>query len=368
MHFILSKANYKLRRAIIELRWRNIFATLLFLVVTSWLLLRSAGEPVTEEPLTYLYWVIVTISTVGYGDYSVETAVGKGITLVYIIPFGLSIFGSVLAKMGDSYFRFKKMVLDGHINLNGVDNHILIFGWMGEQTRSIISLIREDNSKQHIALVSAQKELEHPISDLRNVDFVKLKHFLNEAEFNRLALKTARSIVVNSGNNAENHLICVALTNYMDRQGWSVEDRPHIVVYSSDIYVQNLLTNIGGKIEVVNVFKEHILSRSALFAGSSSCTEALVDPQVSATQFSVKLTEQFKPMRFMEFSSYCKEKLDITVIGVSPEGDSLGNKLIMNPCKDSIVETGMHIFYVASKEIKPHEICPFQQVTGNNNV
>lgn len=319
-------------------------------------MLYLAGEDITSKPLDFIYYSVITISTVGYGDFSPSTDVGKMVVAFILVPFGLLFFSSVLVKMGNSYQSLKEIVLNGDIKLRQVENHILLFGWLPNQTESIISLIRENNQKQHIALVSADKELEHPISDLKFTDYVRLENLLNQEEYGRLAIGKAKSIIVNTGDNAQNHLICVALNNYMNNLGTPVDKRPHIVVYSTDIYIQSLLANIGGKIEVVNIFREHMLSRSALFAGSSSCAEALVDPQVSATQFTLKLSDEFKETTFMELYTACKFDLDITVIGVSQEDDPIGNNLVMNPPKEMSISAGMHLFYVASHEVSALEI------------
>lgn len=45
-----------------------------------------------------LYWSLVTVSTVGYGDHYPVTAAGK-FTAVFLIFFGIGIFGGIVAKI-----------------------------------------------------------------------------------------------------------------------------------------------------------------------------------------------------------------------------------------------------------------------------
>ena len=45
-----------------------------------------------------LYWSLVTVSTVGYGDHFPVTAVGK-FTAIFLMFFGIGIFGGIIAKI-----------------------------------------------------------------------------------------------------------------------------------------------------------------------------------------------------------------------------------------------------------------------------
>ncbi len=51
--------------------------------------------------LDSIYFSVVTISTVGYGDFSPETAAGKVFTMVYIIV-GLGIFVTAATTVADT--------------------------------------------------------------------------------------------------------------------------------------------------------------------------------------------------------------------------------------------------------------------------
>ncbi|HET6444874.1 MAG TPA: potassium channel family protein [candidate division Zixibacteria bacterium] len=50
------------------------------------------------EILDSLYFSVVTLATVGYGDFSPETAAGKVFAMVYML-FGLSILASFVSMM-----------------------------------------------------------------------------------------------------------------------------------------------------------------------------------------------------------------------------------------------------------------------------
>lgn len=51
-----------------------------------------------------LYWSLVTVSTVGYGDHYPVTAVGK-FTAIFLMFFGIGIFGGIIAKIVAAFGR-----------------------------------------------------------------------------------------------------------------------------------------------------------------------------------------------------------------------------------------------------------------------
>jgi len=51
-----------------------------------------------------LYWSLVTVSTVGYGDHYPVTVVGK-FTAIFLMFFGIGIFGGIIAKIVAAFGR-----------------------------------------------------------------------------------------------------------------------------------------------------------------------------------------------------------------------------------------------------------------------
>ncbi len=51
-----------------------------------------------------LYWSLVTVSTVGYGDHYPVTVVGK-FTAIFLMFFGIGIFGGIIGKIVTSFSR-----------------------------------------------------------------------------------------------------------------------------------------------------------------------------------------------------------------------------------------------------------------------
>ena len=82
---------------IFVLNGKNLLFTFLGYVFISWLSLYLVGETdLTSSFTTFAYYLVVTASTVGYGDLSPTSVAGRWIVILFVIPGGLSLFSALL--------------------------------------------------------------------------------------------------------------------------------------------------------------------------------------------------------------------------------------------------------------------------------
>lgn len=84
-----------IREGLKEPEFRGLFTSVILLVVTGAIFYHN------QEGWSWLdsvYFTIITLTTVGYGDLSPETAVGKIFTIIYII-IGLGILSSFIVLL-----------------------------------------------------------------------------------------------------------------------------------------------------------------------------------------------------------------------------------------------------------------------------
>jgi voltage-gated potassium channel len=86
-----------------------------------------------ESLINSIYWAVVTLATVGYGDITPHTEIGKIFTMILII-LGITMYGLIIQSVGTTLVEkvFKEVMGMKECNYKG---HVIIAGWnsLGEE-------------------------------------------------------------------------------------------------------------------------------------------------------------------------------------------------------------------------------------------
>jgi len=107
-----------------------------------------------DSIVTMLYYNVVTASTVGYGDFSPQTMMGKILTAIYI-PVAISLFAALLSVLGSSIYSNIHRRDNG---LKEVSSEIdyLIIGGFKEKVDELVLELTAQNKK--VALINNHYE------------------------------------------------------------------------------------------------------------------------------------------------------------------------------------------------------------------
>ncbi len=112
-----------------------------------------------------IWWALVTITTVGYGDLVPVTFWGRIIGIVFIF-LGFTIFSAFTAYIASSFIDKKIKERKGLNKIRG-KNHILICGW-NRSANKILEFMNKHNSENtHVVLVNELDETN--IASLQNL-------------------------------------------------------------------------------------------------------------------------------------------------------------------------------------------------------
>ena len=149
-----------------------------------------------------IWYSVVTISSVGYGDYVPSTGYGKVIGFIFVMA-SIGLYGFIVSKLTE-YVRIINE--NKHMGLNGTDftNHTVIVGW-DSYSKAVADQLVEVGYK--IAIITRNKEnldliYEHFSNDDKHV-FVLFTEFDNYETLKKANIHKAATIFINVGDDSQ---------------------------------------------------------------------------------------------------------------------------------------------------------------------
>lgn len=332
-----------------QVSWLTIGVMLLGHALLTYVLLTIVGEHDLVSADAFLYYYVVTTSTVGFGDLSPTSQLGKLIVALVQIPLGLAIFGALLGKLGQTVSRILRKIMTGEQDFQHLDTHILIFGWHPSRTGKMIQHILGDSKRQQrkILLCVTQDNLEHPFLDNPMVEFARLSSFTDDQELARVNVHHADKIIVDCENDDMTFTCALKLSPL-------VETDCHISAYFNE----------EAKIEMLNRYTDNVESNTSRIA--ETLVRSMQDPGISRlhnelmstldgdTQFSTLVPKDAKNLTFETLFYYFKQHHNSILLAVAE--DKIGNHMHLNPAPNFAVLPGHILHYVAKSRILSSEI------------
>ena len=137
----------------------KLLAIILFFLVLFGFIIHMVEPNTFPTIIEGIWWAVVTISTVGYGDYSPTTTLGRIIGSVLILT-GAGIVTSYFASISKATITTEQQLLKGTKEYTG-KQHYIIVGW-NERSKEIIEEIHERKHELNIVLIDSTLK-EHPL-------------------------------------------------------------------------------------------------------------------------------------------------------------------------------------------------------------
>lgn len=322
-----------------QMNWQAIVMMVLLYILLAWLLLSA----VNEDALTgsdFFYWLLVTASTVGYGDLSPSTPEGKFIVAFFVIPFGLSLFALTAGKVAAfSAYQWRKGIM-GLKDLN-LRDHILVIGWDEQRTPDMLRLLlleAAQNKGRKICLCVTDLT-ENPMPG--EIEFIRTKAFNDDRDMDRACINEASTIIIDTAQ--DDFTLTAGLYAYGQNRD------AHIIAFFRDDSLARLLKEHCPTIECTPSVSTELMVKAAMDPGSSCLHRELLSAAEGMTQYSIQYPDGLPEMCVRDLYVPLKENYGATLIAVDLDSDGRPE---VNPSLDQRVKAGCTIYYIADNRIK----------------
>lgn len=337
---IIHRLRRILTRLFVQLRWQNLLIGLLVYIAVSWVLLVACGETELIQWPRFFYWLVVTGSTVGYGDFSPTTEAGQWVVSLVVIPFGLSLFALTVGHIAAFATQQWKKGVRG-LKALSIDNHILVIGWNDHRTLHLLRLLlREeaDSGVQRPVVLCCDADIENPLPD--QIGFVRVGSYSDHEDMQRACPETAACIIIDSESDE------ITMTSALYCYG--VNPSAHTIAYFQNESLSDILKKHCPNVECTPSVSVEMMAKAAVDPGSSALHHELLNVAQGMTQYSVRYPDDQPEVPVEALFVALKKAHAATLIGLRPPS---AQSIVLNPALDQAVTPGTTLYYIADDRI-----------------
>jgi len=313
---------------IIRNRFIQVVGGIFLVMMAGGLILRLLEPGEIAEGGNPFWWAIVTMTTVGYGDYYPATATGRLFAIVVMFA-GISLTALLTATIS-SIFVARKIREDKGLEKLNLSDHIILCGWnkTGEQ---IVDAVQNLSDNQHHELVL--------INDLGEDEINRLKNRYTKIDLYFVAGDFSSEPILERANLQEATTVMIIPNQTKDDVGGSPDEKtifatltiksmsPNIKVVA---YLNNRenLTHIkranADEVVLSDDFGAFMVAAHVMDPGIPQAVNTLLDSKASTHFRRVDIPQGYINKSFDELFNYFREKKGWILIGVYSEEENLG--------------------------------------------
>ena len=331
----------------------TIAGVIIIIVILNFLLVHfeSGAEGSSIDNLAIAFWYsIVTLSTVGYGDYTPISDGGRVIGYIYVFS-SLGVIGFLFSTISN---RIYTMIEEKKLGFYGTkfENHIVIVGW-NEFSKMVADEISQTSKK--MAIITNKKDDIDLIYEQYGKDcfFVLFAEYQNFESLAKVNASKASVAFISLQDDSDSLLyvldfkkrypqpaIVVSLQKSQLKETFKAAGVTYVIARSE----------IASKLVASYIFEPDVADMNIDLI-STSRKETDFDIQ----EYLIKEENAYANKEYLDIFYQIKEKYDCILLGLSKMKNG-ERKLLMNPEKGTKVEAGDYVILmgngIAKKQIQ----------------
>jgi voltage-gated potassium channel len=303
-----------------------------------------------------MWWSIVTITTVGYGDLTPETGVGKVVAAVLMVS-GMVTLALFAGIVGSSLMNTVLSMREETFRMSNTIDHVVICGYQPGARMLLDTLNEELDLDHHTVVVFAPYERPPDVPpEFRWIQGDPTKE--SELEKVRIAQASAVILVGARGElpqqaDANTILTAFTLRRYMRGHATGPPRKAPLYVVAEILDAENVEhARTAGADEVIETTRMgfSLLAHAVEVHGTATILGELADVTGNSLFVGRVPDDIEEPMSFGSVSRQLKQRHGMLVLGLrKPDAD----RDLLNPEDDMAIERGDGVIYLARKPALP---------------
>lgn len=325
----LPKNNNKIKKAFKNIRYflatnqdfKILLGAIVFIFVVGYIYFQIENQH-NDGYNTYMnsvYWTVVSITTVGYGDISPETPLGRFLAM-FILFVGVALVGIITGKITSFLVERRLKEGKGLGVLDKIQNHFIICGWCDGMNEFLEEILKVNPifTSELLVLINnrPQEEIEVLKNNpaLRDFNFI-FGDFVEENVLLRANIKKAVRIIVladatmaNSPQEVDSRTVMAIMTiDSLNKNIYSCAE-----IYDPK-YQRHLEISHCNEIILSRKYSRMMLTNASSASGIPHVISQLLNVESTARMISVDFPNDFILKTFYELKVFF-EKLDGSIL------------------------------------------------------
>lgn len=319
-----------LRRENLHRVFVSLFGLTVLAALALWLL--EPGTPLRD----WIWWSVVTVTTVGYGDVAPSSTGGRLIGVVLML-FGIGVLSLFTATIA-GYFVEVKLKKERGMGALLLKDHIIICEW-NHRAEAIHSELRSDARSAKVPIVLLAVIDAKPIDD-------DLLHFIHgevtEDNLGRANIETARTVIILGDEKLDpGARDAKVVLSTLTVEALNPETHTLVEVVREE-NARHCRRAHADEIIVVNQFSSRLIASAAVDHGISKVMSELLSATYGNDLRRVPVPPALAGCSFLEVFTEMKRSNSSIVLAVQSDGI-----VATNPALDSRVEPADHLIVIA---------------------
>ena len=303
-----------------------------------------------------VWWSLVTITTVGYGDLVPVTFWGRIIGIIFIL-LGFSIFSIFTAFIASSFID-KKIKERKGLNKIKEKNHILICGW-NRSAKKILDFLSKRDPSTIPNLVLINELEEGDISSLQNnypdlqIGFIK-GDYTSQEVLQKANARDAQHVILlydeskpNSSPSDERTIIASHNISYFKLKGQMS------IQLNDEKYLPNIRREKNQNVIIFDDLGGNLLANSTVNPTVPAFLQEVLKFTDGKGIQEVNIPIEFISKTFGELASYLKKQMNFVILGIVSINPEVSIAQILSDDSSSIDKFIKQQFELSGKQFKP---------------